>query len=128
MPDANFGLPIPFETFGGPVPTYSHISTFVGRTDMYVDGVGGVWADGNAGNGEVIPSAFLDFYSLSNVVQDGHVKSSVLDYIPTGQNDNWQFISEDPVRLTYVIPEPMTMVAIGLAIGGLGGYLRKRRA
>ena len=27
-----------------------------------------------------------------------------------------------------VIPEPMTMLAVGLAVGSLGGYVRKRRA
>jgi len=38
----------------------------------------------------------------------------------------------DNVRLTVtapvtVIPEPMTMLAVGLAVTGLGGYVRKRR-
>ncbi|MCK4627258.1 MAG: PEP-CTERM sorting domain-containing protein, partial [Phycisphaerae bacterium] len=41
-------------------------------------------------------------------------------------NDVWLVISDDPAR-TAVVPEPITMLGLFLGIGGLGGYIRKRR-
>ena len=38
----------------------------------------------------------------------------------------WEYRDEfDPI--TGEIPEPMTMAAVGMAVAGLGGYIRKRR-
>ena len=38
------------------------------------------------------------------------------------------FLYQNPgAVVTPVIPEPMTMYALGLAVAGLGGYVRKRR-
>ena len=39
---------------------------------------------------------------------------------------NWAEIRTRYFNVTAV-PEPMTMLAVGLALGGLGGYVRKRR-
>ncbi len=38
----------------------------------------------------------------------------------------WGNVSEDPFRFN-IVPEPMTMIAVGMSIAGLGGYIRKRR-
>ena len=43
------------------------------------------------------------------------------------QNNGSPIINGFQLRVTYIIPEPMTMLAIGLGISGLGGYIRKRR-
>ena len=41
---------------------------------------------------------------------------------------DWLVTSDDPVKGTVLlIPEPLTMMAVVLGIGGLGGYIRKRR-
>ncbi|HHH76223.1 MAG TPA: PEP-CTERM sorting domain-containing protein, partial [Phycisphaerae bacterium] len=40
---------------------------------------------------------------------------------------NWTATSNDDTVGITPIPEPMTMLALGLAVGGLGGYIRKRR-
>ena len=40
---------------------------------------------------------------------------------------DWTVTSSDITTGIYVVPEPMTMLAVGLAVGGLGGYIRKRR-
>lgn len=42
------------------------------------------------------------------------------------QNGNWTVLNEDPFR-GNVIPEPITMLGVVLGIGGLAGYIRKRR-
>ena len=47
----------------------------------------------------------------------------------TGEPDGtgtWTVISDDPIRAHYV-PEPMTMLAVGIALSSLGGYVRRRR-
>jgi len=124
--DPNFGLP-PLESFGTP-PTYEHVAASTGRSDMYLNGIGGLWGDGVLGNGELIDSTFKDFYSGLNVVQDVHIKSSVVDYIPQPGvgTDNWDFFSEDPGRGTLVVPEPVTMIGLLFGAAGVGGYLRRR--
>jgi len=41
---------------------------------------------------------------------------------------DWLVTSDDPVKgNVLLIPEPLTMMAVVLGIGGLGGYIRKRR-
>ena len=44
-----------------------------------------------------------------------------------GNGTDW-FIWNNGTKVTKVIPEPMTMLAVGLGLAGLGGYIRKRRA
>lgn len=39
----------------------------------------------------------------------------------------WINQSDDPAEF-FVIPEPMTMLAVGMSVVGLGGYIRKRRS
>ena len=38
----------------------------------------------------------------------------------------WGAVSDDPVKFG-IIPEPVTMLGVFLAVGSLGGYLRRRR-
>ena len=47
-------------------------------------------------------------------------------------NDTGELIFADPNGVAFktpagVIPEPLTMLAVGLSVTGLGGYIRKRR-
>lgn len=44
-----------------------------------------------------------------------------------GPIGNWIVLNEDPFRGSVVVPEPITMLGIGLACTGLLGYLRRRR-
>ena len=129
-PDPNFGTP-PGEIFdtGAPgIPTFSHIAASTGRSDMYLVSVSGLWADGNVNNGEVVPSTFLDLYSGGlSVTKDGHIKSSVSFYIPETASADWLFFSEDPLIVSYVVPEPLTMLTVFGAVGCVGAYVRKRR-
>lgn len=44
----------------------------------------------------------------------------------TDQHDSWMYHSHDEGSFG-VIPEPMTMLAFGVALGAIGGYSRRRR-
>jgi len=35
--------------------------------------------------------------------------------------------NDDVATMNLAVPEPMTMIAVGMAVAGLGGYIRKRR-
>ena len=45
---------------------------------------------------------------------------------PFGIGD-WTVTSNDDSEAIYIVPEPMTMLAVGVALGGLGRYIRRRR-
>ena len=59
--------------------------------------------------------------------------SNFIEIVRTGPSTSGGWIQFDYLSLTVVpgapnaIPEPMTMLAVGLGIAGLGGYIRKRR-
>ncbi len=46
-----------------------------------------------------------------------------------GTGDGWQLLTDGVlgVRVSSAVPEPMTMLAVGMSVAGLGGYIRKRR-
>jgi hypothetical protein len=68
------------------------------------------WADPND------PNRFADFRL--------HVTSTTI--AQTGDYD-WLIQSSDPLTADYPIPEPLTALAVFTGIGGLGGYIRRRR-
>ena len=47
-----------------------------------------------------------------------------------GDTETWRLVGDTPndgLRVMTTVPEPMTMLAVGMGIAGLGGYVRKRR-
>jgi len=61
-----------------------------------------------------------------------HVGKTVTLDLIDDKNGGWGWGGMDTVTLpthsqSGIIPEPMTMLAVGLGISGLGGYIRKRR-
>lgn len=73
----------------------------------------------NAPNNDNVADLFL------NMKTDGNNVTNDPNF--TGPQGDWTATSNDDTVGITPIPEPMTMLAVGLAIGGLGGYIRKRR-
>ena len=60
----------------------------------------------------------------------GNLNDIILPTLPTGLEFDTSGLADGgdgTLKIVSVIPEPMTMLAIGLGISGLGGYIRKRR-
>jgi hypothetical protein len=58
----------------------------------------------------------------------GHSDAEIINVILQGHNEGTA--GEYDIRfdnLTTAVPEPLTMLAVGSAVAGLGGYIRRRR-
>jgi len=75
--------------------------------------------------------------TVTNITVDADVSDIVKGWVE-GTNSNqgfvlyydrnvFQGIGLDNPELLIVVPEPLTMLAVGMGIAGLGGYIRKRR-
>ncbi len=74
---------------------------------------------------EVDPSWGLGkFWLTPGTDQDIIFTTNVYGY--TGPED-WMARTDDPAFATYSVPEPITVLGLTMGIGGLFGYLRKRR-
>lgn len=73
--------------------------------------------------GDNLPSAYIGTSAENGDVAWALQWDAILG--PIGQGANSLLISEE-MNLTHV-PEPVTMVGVGLCVVGLGGYLRRRR-
>jgi len=87
-----------------------------------------VWADVTGGAVEPSITAVDPFFDSGR--SEAHVH---LNMVTTAQNflnepggDDWTAQSNDDV-VGASIPEPMTVLSIGFAVAGLGGYIRRRR-
>lgn len=92
---------------GGPVS--GHPGS-VGYTDLYVNVTGGTWDEWDTG-----------YFGTDKDIQ----MHWILGPTEPQNDDNPWLLSEDTGR---AVPEPATAVALFLAIGGLGTYIRKRAA
>ena len=106
-----------------------------GNAKMFLDCIGGMmYTD------YVLPGLVTDYFGTQtapgangetchlfmNMTTDVNNPINVVGGI-NGDGNDWTAVSNDDV-VGYAIPEPMTLVAVGLAVTGLGGYIRKRRA
>jgi hypothetical protein len=80
-----------------------------------------------------------DFYdrTIADPLAEGFVTGNIGGRMTEDTADiymDWDIVALDPSGLTtssdlsytYVVPEPLTMGAFGLAFAGLGGYIKKR--
>ena len=68
------------------------------------------------------------FDLLDADILQGTYNSLILPELPAGMEfDDSMFLTDGTLTVKSVIPEPMTMIALGVGISGLGGYIRKRR-
>lgn len=132
-----FNPPIPAETFEAPIPTFSHTAPPLGAgaksgmfIEVHTDPVGtGQWDNGSAGDGEIQADLWDDHFSGVFLTRDIHAKSDVKFYDPTidgGGFGNWLFKTNDPVRMTFVVPEPVTVFGALCGLASLVGYIRRR--
>jgi hypothetical protein len=75
----------------------------------------GIWKD-----------TFYTGYSGGDMELGGHSYINGDEYGPLV--GNWTYRSQDPLRpiTPPVIPEPLTMMGVGIGLMGLGGYIRRR--
>ena len=71
-------------------------------------------------------------FNITPYVNDGNMYYlEVVDNLRPDTNTGWGYVEWDnfsiPQAPPNVVPEPMTMLAVGLAFSGLGGYVRRRR-
>ena len=97
-----------------------------GGGTAYLKITGGTWDDANILR-DVFPFFYPPLAFGSN--QLGLTADLRLQFntqaVAQGRN-TWLVTSEDPLT-GFAVPEPMTMLAVGMAVAGLGGYIRKRR-
>ena len=94
----------------------STTSTFLELTDgPWLDYFDDVFPCGGAS----APSAHLSMHSTLKPTDKPHNTD------PT--KTAWDIASSDPITGSVIVPEPMTMLAVLAGMGGLFGYIRKRR-
>ncbi len=125
-----------YSGFGGPAGGIVGSSTVYLSIDSTVNSsYDGLWNstwDSNlfnlGGNVGVIPNAISS--EIDNLIDADETADIWLQYglqAPTTEFDgDFQIVSIDAGGFG-AIPEPMTMLAFGLGIGGIGSYIRKRR-
>jgi len=98
-----------------------------GTSKQFIDIIGGAWQYLPPLMWEVEPNYFgtRDLRFGSSGEGDLFIESDVVPY-DAGLTD-WVVTSDDPGRGYQVIPEPMTMLGVFMGIGGLAGYIRRRR-
>ncbi|MCX5677276.1 MAG: hypothetical protein NTX87_20005 [Planctomycetota bacterium] len=104
------------------VPAPLPVGSGTGKSNMFLDLVGGTWVPFV----EQAPNYFplVDNRFGSSVDADMHAGQD-FDPASFGPAD-WVITSDDPTRGSF-IPEPVTMASLFLGIGCLSRYIRKRR-
>jgi hypothetical protein len=97
-----------------------------GGGTAYIEITGGTWSDDYIIK-DRFPFLFPPLAFVPNA--EGLTADLRLQFntqpVAQGQN-TWLVTSEDPLT-GWAVPEPLTMLAVGMAVAGLGGYIRKRR-
>jgi len=95
--------------------------TFDGQTLTYWDinenDASGLW-NANWGTSALVDPFTDDF---------GNKADLKMTFDSHSGTQGWAVNSTDSGGLGFVVPEPMTMLCVFLSIGGLGGYIRRRR-
>ncbi len=87
-----------------------------GNYNTYLDITGGSWEDW-------FVDGLFPFGGAGGTDADLRLKATTS---ATNLCD-WTLSSSDPLTGATIIPEPVTMLALGLGVAGIGGYIRKRR-
>jgi hypothetical protein len=145
LPGVDHYIGIGYDANGNPIAGATQVLTLAGEpgywgTDPNTEGLADFTPEGTSGTGDVdifysvtggteaarwdtgafIPQKIGNFLNADFRL---HVTDSAVTQDP---NFDWLVTSSDPLT-AVVIPEPLTMLAVGLGIGGLAGYVRRRR-
>ena len=110
-----------------------------GDADLFFNGIGGIWHDGDMDNGEMGPgpegwvghgqpfSADGDYNVQIDVRPNFEACGPIAgDGDDAGVYQPWVLKNDDPVISYTPVPEPLTVAGVFMAIGGIGAYIRKR--
>ena len=59
--------------------------------------------------------------------QGADIRLDFTNKVPGPVGTDWLLRSNDPGEMVVAIPEPMTMLGVFMGVGGLAGYIRRRR-
>jgi hypothetical protein len=72
-----------------------------------------------------------EYYDLDNGIRWGDLQVTQMTISigvwPGLENDVQAYVDDITFEPTSAVPEPLTMLAVGSAVAGLGGYIRRRR-
>jgi hypothetical protein len=103
-----------------------------GTFNIYIS-LGPVDPDGAGPLGAVVGSdnPWFDLDSFPNGGAVASIPGTTADFRLKGTteptNKEWLVRSSDPLTSALLVPEPLTMLGVFLGVGGLAGYIRKRR-